>query len=597
MSRAEELRAEAQRRLLGSQSITDTAAIQGQPQSFLDKAGSALKSAGNTALYYGSDIAQSALSSPRIGLESIPATGGDVYDLLNTIYSTIGGATAPEQEKIYQDIEKDRLLPNSAEVEAVSGPHYQPKTMAGRFIQDLGATVTGGGGRHFFTENVVPTIGGEAGGAAGEMVGGRAGQAIGTIAGGSVNAGLEPVRRVMSATPEERQRLVRTLQGEDITLTGGQATGSERMQQLEVGPYANRPKSVADQQSREFTRAALRRAGIVADNADDTVMSAAQDNFGREYDNLVRANNGVVMDPTLQNSLIDIGTQFERLKGTSAAGSAVEHYFNRIADASQQNGGVIPPDVFQQIHSEISADLRASRNSPELAVQSAALRDMQDAMFDTISRNGQPHIADSARDLNRRYRNFKIIEKSLAGAGVESAYGRITPAKLGQAVRAAESNATYTQGRGEFDDLVKAGTLLNPLPNSTSAGRIIPYAVGSGLASGIGAAGSQLMAGNTPGALLTAGGTLAGATLPFVPGAVLNARPVRTSIVNRATGTRPDYFAPMTLAPLLHEGTEPVPVEPPPDEQSMLLNSDTMPAPVDLVDPRDILRRRGLPYG
>jgi hypothetical protein len=100
---------------------------------------------------------------------------------------------------------------------------------------------------------------------------------------------------------------------------------------------------------------------------------------------------------------------------------------------------------------------------------------------------------------------------------------------------------------------------------------------------------------------------------------VLNARPVQTTTVNRAaarptTGvnagldvvqgnsSRPDYFAPMNLVPLLHEGVDdPVPVELPlpPDErgqqQSMLEND--YPVPVDLTDPADILRRRGLRYG
>jgi hypothetical protein len=99
--------------------------------------------------------------------------------------------------------------------------------------------------------------------------------------------------------------------------------------------------------------------------------------------------------------------------------------------------------------------------------------------------------------------------------------------------------------------------------------------------------------------LATAAG---GAAAPFATSSYVASRPVRTSIVNRATGTNPAFFSPMQMPPVFgmsQRGLDgPVPVEIPPqeDEKQSMLGND-YPVPVDLVDPADVLARRGLRYG
>ena len=51
---------------------------------------------------------------------------------------------------------------------------------------------------------------------------------------------------------------------------------------------------------------------------------------------------------------------------------------------------------------------------------------MQDSLFGSLSRSADPKVTADWRDANRRYRNFKIVEKSMSGGGVETAEGQIT---------------------------------------------------------------------------------------------------------------------------------------------------------------------------
>jgi hypothetical protein len=565
---------------------------------------------------YAKDWGQSLLGGPRRGLESIPGTGGDAYDFLASAHGLLRKWAGDDPQKLaelqqyYQDNRLDPPLPNSPEIEAATEPyigeHYQPKTTGGRILSNIGAAVTGGGGRHLIRDFVAPAIGAEAGGQAGEYLGGDAGKLFGTILGGGTGgSGQELAKRMMyrPVTPE-RRRMIQTLQTEEVPITGGQAYDSNRMQLAETGPYANKAAGIADEQTRAYTRAAFRRAGIDAEVGDDRTLVAAQQNFGQEYENLVRANNGVPFDPDLQNQLTDIGARYGRLKGTTQ--DAVGHYFDRIVNAATQRGGVIPPRVFQEIHSEIAADLRAAKNSPELSAMRTSLREFQDALYDAIGRNGQPDVVEAARDLNRRYRNFKIVEKALYTGSTDAAQGFVTPAKLSEAVRQSESSADFTQNRGEFDELVKAGTILKPLPNTQSGARGMDILGGGAVATGLG----MMLGGDVRGGAAAAAGGVAAPFMSGIPSAIRTARPVRTSVVSRAAGDAPNMWTPLPMAavsaPLWRAGSDdgmsPATVEMMPDEP--YAPEEEQPVPVDesalnpkLVDPRDILRRRGLNYG
>lgn len=533
---------------------------------------------------YAKDLGLSALSGLRKGEEFLAGAGGTTYNLLAGAHQLLEkwAGSDPERLKELQDYyEKNRWGVNVTPEEAAEattpylGKPYDPKTKLGKVVQTAGELTSGGGAKNVVRDIVAPAIGSGVGGEIGEAIGGEKGRAIGELAGGVTGSvGSEGIKRLLSPKiAPEKLKSVQTLGKEGVELTAGQATGSPKLKYLEVGPYANKPGAIADQQAKQFTRAALKRAGIDSDIASPEVMRVAQENFGQQYDDIIRRANGIHMDPQLQNELVDIGSSYERLRGNQMA-PAVEQYFNRITKAAADNGGVVPPDVFQTIRSDMAKDIRRLKDSD--AVTADTLRDFQDSLFASVGRNGQPEIAAEWKQLNNNYRNFKTVEKSLGGPGEDAALGYVSPARLRATVER-QDKTDYTQGQGDFSDLVHAGASLAPLPNSGTAARLAPTAI-SGV---IGGAGSQLLSGQPLAALGTLGAAGAASALPAIVSSTLTSKPVRTSLIKRASGEHPALFNPMQLAPLADQAADslPVPVEVapqaapavPPDQQGRLV--------------------------
>ena len=262
----------------------------------------------------------------------------------------------------------------------------------------------------------------------------------------------------------------------------------------------------------------------------------------------------------------------------SLLGGAVDPY----QEALRANGGsVIPPDVYQQIHSELSADIRSLGSDPSRAIEAAALGDIQDALYDTIGRNGQPEVQAAARQLNNRYRNFKIVQKSVGGAGEGVSFGLVSPEKL-RAELERRDPAAYSQGRGDFAQFVRDTQSLTPLPITGTAAQLTGSSL-TGLAH-------------------------AGMVAPI--SSLVTSNPVRTSLVRRAVGDHPDAFNYMQAPPIINQGLQageddgynPLPIDMAPI--AIEPEAPEPPVPVDegmldpkLKDPRDMLRRYGLNYG
>lgn len=496
---------------------------------------------GDTAI----DAAKAIPRGIRKGYEGLGGLGGDVYDLevsgAGKLAKWLGAS--PETLAEIEAARGKSWLPSSAEVaEKVTNPVLgeagQPTTRTGKVLQTAASMLPGIGRTSFTRAVVAPTVGMEAGSEIGKRFGNEtAGRLIGGFAGGAAPGGF--TKGVTRNVTPERSAQVRTLANEGVSLTGGQASGSKALQYMEAGPFEGKAAGIAEQQGEELSAANLRRAGINADRATPEVLHAAQEDFGRQYENLVAQNRGIQLDPTLEHDLLDNVTSYERLKGQAAA-PAVNQYFGRISDAAQANGGVIPPDVFQSIRSDIAADLGRLRKGQGNGETIAALRNFQDSLYGSLERNGQPEVAAASRDLNNRYRNFKTIEKAMGGAGEDTSRGLITPGKMRTAVESGDKTG-YVQGRGDFADLARAaeGT-MKPLPQSGSMARAMPYVV----AGAMGTAGHQLMSGQTLAALGTVGTT----ALPWAGSKLLTSRPVRTSIVREAAGQPLPLLDPVTAA-------------------------------------------------
>ena len=460
----------------------------------------------------------------------------------------LAGVITPEQAASAQAV----MQPTSTDVASVTDPlvsAVSPEAQAATRMQPGNAAermaFTGGSllpnpSRGFVRNVVGPAIGTEIGGQIGEKLGyGDVGRFVGGVGGAAApGAGM----RAVAGPPMDprRARQVQTMIDEGIPLTGGQATGRKRLQYAEAGPFEGKAEAIAGQQQTALNRAALRRAGVVADDAGPDTMVKARDDLGLEYEDLVARNNGVPMDQTLQDELLNTTVGYQRLKGT-AGPQVVEDYFNRITEAAQANGGVIPPDVFQTIRSDISTTLRTATDGETIM----ALRRLQDSLFDGIARNGQPEIVEAARDLNNRYRNFKVIERAMEGAGEATALGDITPRKLLSAVAKGDKGA-LVYGRGDMSDLAKAAQVtMTDLPQSGTAARAAPFAA----AGALGGAVTQAAQGN----LLTAAGLAAAPVLPWAASKVASSRPFSRAVIEQATGRGPLMLNPITAALLARQ--------------------------------------------
>lgn len=424
---------------------------------------------------------------------------------------------------------------------------YQPKTAVERGLHTAGELapnllLPGMGGMRGVVEGVIaPAAGAEAGGAIGEKLGyPNTGRAIGGLGAALLPGGATR----MIAGPElqgERGRLVQLLGQEGVDLTAGQASGRKALQYAEAGPFNTKPAGIAEQQGEQFNRAALQRAGINADRATPDTIQDARDAFGAEYDNLIATTGGVPLDQQMAADLVTLVDDYHRLRSLPPnAPTQINAIFQRISDAAHNSGGVIPTDVFQQLRSEISRSIRRLKDDP---TQSHALREFQDTLYDSIGRNAPPGTEAAWRDLNNRYRNFKIIEKSMTGAGEATAEGMITPPKLRTAVQNANPG-DYVAGQGDFADLARAGEVaMKPLPQSGTTPR--NYLLGTLL--GGGAAGGY---GIDPMTILK-GLPLAG--IPPLVSAALTAGPVRRMLLSRVTGEQPHFNVPAAMLSALQQ--------------------------------------------
>lgn len=420
---------------------------------------------------------------------------------------------------------------------------YTPQTDVERGIYTAGELTPNlllpgmGGVRGVVGGVIAPTAGAEAGGAIGSEFGyPNAGRAIGGAA-GSLVPGLGTRMLTGPTLTDERARLAQLLGNEGVDLTAGQVSGRKALQYREVGPYETKPGAVAEQQAGQFNQAVLRRAGINAEEATPGTVMQARDDFGVEYENLIRQTGGLSLDQPMAADLINLVDDYHRLKALpNNAPTQINSFFKRISDAAHTNGGVIPADVFQQLRSDISSSLRKLGSSDP--TQSHALREFQDTLYGTVGRNAPPGVEAAWRDLNNRYRNFKIIEKSMMGAGEATALGNITPQKLRGAVQNANPE-DYVAGRGDFADLARGGeAFMKPLPQSGTTPRAIAWG-GPALLSG--EVFRRAAGGDIKGAALALAGGAAASSVPAGLSSLLTSGPIRRALVNRLTGAHPHF--------------------------------------------------------
>lgn len=325
------------------------------------------------------------------------------------------------------------------------------------------------------------------------------------------------IRRAVTpfSTSPTRQSLVDALKREGVEVTAGQATGSQKLRYAESEIGGQAAQDIAERQGEQFTKAALKRAGIDAERATPEVIDNAFNRIGSQFDTLATRNT-LKPDRKLQTDLVDTWKNYMSVTPPNARVPIVADTMTDINNALK-NGGVLDGKAYQSLRSRLDRVARGS-SDPELA---STLRDIRSALDDGMERSiafTNPKDLGSWRKARNEYRNMLVLEQAATGAGENAAAGLISPSALRNATVSKQGRRNYARGNGDFADLARAGEgIMKPLPQSGTAPRTAVRNLWSSLPSLIGA-GAGGAAGGGYGAVA---GAAAGAALPAFAGKLM----------------------------------------------------------------------------
>lgn len=463
-----------------------------QPTDFLGVAKDVAKSAGVGA------------AQGLIGLATLPAN----VEQLGRV-----GIDAAAKYMGYEDpqlIKGQYLTPyqdRKEQIESVTGKFYEPQTRLGKYARTIGEFApTGGvlgaaskGARmaNAMSNILAPALVSET---AGQLTEGSEYEPLARI-GGALGGGLTTAAVLKTATPiinePTRQAQINLLNKEGVkSLTAGQKTGNDRLRWFESAAQSvpgggRRGPKLMDKQKEEFTKAALRSAGIDADRATLSVIDDAFDNLGNQFDTLA-SNNAIRPDTQLIDDLTSAWKDYSRVKGESARAPVVQNTIKDVVNAVQnpRNKGLFSGKAYQTLRHDLGRIQRSqAQTDPAL---SEAVGNIRNALDDAMERSISPQDAQQWRTIRDQYQNLLAIEKARLGAGESTALGFISPAQLRTAVKS-QGKRSASRGQRDLYNLADAGeAIIKPLPSSGTSERLLardlvnPKALASALVARVG---------------------------------------------------------------------------------------------------------------
>jgi hypothetical protein len=491
----------------------------------------------------GEDMAKGAgagLVQGALGLAAMPAQLGQylakkTFGGIDYMMGVPPEETARNQAETQSIMDNGSLLPNPANL-GDYGPQFQSETTPGKYAQTVAQflpSTLAGGPAGMGAKLLGATTAGIGSETAGQMTEGTAMEPYARIGGGLLG-GMAPAmaRRAITPLPvsRERQGLLKTLKQEGVDLTAGQATGRQGLRYAESELGGGKGVAMMERQGEQFTKAALKRAGINANRATPEVMNQAFTRLGNEFDNLAARNN---MPPNakLATDVAATVTDYAAMVPSAARAPIIGKMANDMVNAAQ-NG--ISGKQYQAYRSRLETMARSSKD-PQLTT---ALRDIKESLDDAMER----HLAASGskdlgawREVRNQYRNIIVLEQAASGAGERAAEGIISPSALRNATVQKHGKRNYARGKGDFADLSRAGeATMKPLPQSGTAPRTAVRNIGTSLpALLLGGAGATV----SPEMAIM--GMLAGSGVPYAMGRGLLSKPVRSYLSNQAMGKAP----------------------------------------------------------
>lgn len=343
------------------------------------------------------------------------------------------------------------------------------------------------------------------------------------VVGSSVKKAISPF-----LTSPERRNAAAALAKEGVEVTAGQKTGSKGLRYLESEIGGGGAEDLIERQGEQFTKAALKKAGIDASRATPEVIDDAFNTIGKQFDDLA-SRNTLTPDRQLASDLGDTWKEYASMVPETARAPVV---MDLIQDVGKRLGqGNLDGAAYQAARSRIDRMARSAGKDPQLSQALYGIRSaLDDGMERSIAANN-PADAGAWREVRNQYRNILVLERAATGAGEDAALGLISPSNLRNATVTKQGRRNYARGDGDFAELSRSGeALMKALPNSGTAGRIRAQNLGAGLMSTIGGV-TGGAAGGVPGGIV---GALAGAAIPKIAGKALMNPVVQALLGNQA---------------------------------------------------------------
>lgn len=311
--------------------------------------------------------------------------------------------------------------------------------------------------------------------------------AIGTGLGGATPVIANGVARMVSPKASVNPDL-NLLKREGVKPTIGQTLGGtanaieEKATSL---PFVGDAISAARNRAKEqFNQAAINRAtapvGKQVTGSGTEAVKQAGDMISDAYNAAKSQLGGFRIDQQANSELSHL-----RMLASSGLQGRERSTFNRYFNDYLKGNVGFTADKFKEFDSKIGSDIaRFGQGDAYQQKLGDALQEIKRIVFENAKR-ANPDAAKALKAADEAWANLVRIEgASVAAKGTE---GVFTPGQLMTAVRGADKSVrdrATARGTALMQDLAGAGTkvLGNKIPDSGTAGRLLPYGAGLGAA-------------------------------------------------------------------------------------------------------------------
>ena len=456
------------------------------------------------------------------GIGGLPALAGDATYNAYIAGRNLGGDTTAQYGMPVSSA-LDRASNAIADYAGLPTP-VTPTEKVLSSIGEGGVSALTGGGLLRSIGKAAGAIGAEGLASVGDALGANLGQqaAAGAVGGGVTQglnqAGVDPRvaaaagivaaplavgagRRIITPAPSnltpEQQRLAQVFQSEVGPLSAGQATGRKWLQvaedqtsKLPMGDLlVDNPRAG---QSEAFTKAALSRAGIDAEAATPDVIDQGFKDIGQKIGDITGKYNGQV-DNQFFNDLKGINDSY----GINLSDGQKKQFSDYVSKLLGNNGTFNGED-YQKVRSQLGGLIRGQVNAENQQYR-GALQDLQGAFDDLMQRSmntgpylpapgaapvANPDIA-ALQQARQQYANLNVISKALNQSGQSGNAGTLSPQALANAMKSSVGQRSFARGRGDMNDLSRAGSqFLATPPSSGTAERNAMMGYGGAIAGG-----------------------------------------------------------------------------------------------------------------